>query len=352
MPARRAAGAAMTAALDIEIRRMRPADATRVTELLTVAFTEEFEGTGADPAVIARQLRAGSLAQLPPLRWIAPVLGVEFAFFVAMLDGRVIGCAGLMGQRLPVVNSVAVHPEFRRHGVGVALVRAAEAYAAAHGHDRVVLDVLAHNDGARALYLALGYEEYHRYRAYVRTADVARPAAIADVTWARGYQIEAPGEKAAAAFDEIERLSLPPRLRAVSPSLRSRYTATPPSMLERLLAGERSYRRVLTHNGDIAGFIVAHGGGAREGRIEYPLIPSNHTGALPAVITDAVAFLMRAGASSVRIDLSEDRPDQHAAVEQLGFSAKWTFVQMAHQLEHGVRIPVRRHDAAPGTEQG
>ena len=45
----------------------------------------------------------------------------------------------------------------RNRGVGTGLIRAAEAYAAEHGIGKVVLHVERANQGARRLYLRLGY---------------------------------------------------------------------------------------------------------------------------------------------------------------------------------------------------
>jgi ribosomal protein S18 acetylase RimI-like enzyme len=353
----------MAVALGTTVRRLRPADAPEVADLLAVAFAEEFEGAGTDLSLLVRQLRTGSWTQRAPMRWVAPALGVEFAFFVAVSGRRVVGCAGIMGRRLPVINSVAVRPELRRRGIAEALMHTAESFAAEHGHDRVVLDVLAHNVPACALYAKLGYQEYHRYRAYVRpsgsgTAGDAgvsvqvTPRANADrigyaaLPWPlhglpRGYRLAPPRRTTVEAFARVERAALPARFRAIAPTLQARYTVGPPGFVERLVAGGYSYRRVLLGPGGVAGYISGHyGSGPREARIDYPLIPAEHIAALPGVLADAIAFLSRYGATSVRVDVSEDRPDQHEVLEQLGFTHRWTFIQMVKQLGGRIRIPV------------
>jgi hypothetical protein len=104
---------------------------------------------------------------------------------------------------------------------------------------------------------------------------------------------------------------------------------------------------VVLHRGAVAGFLLAHlAPGQREGRVEYPILPPEHTPVLWPALGDAAAFLRSGGATSVRVDLSEDRPDQHAVLERAGFSHRWTFVQMVKRLTRGTRIPVR----VPGSD--
>jgi GNAT superfamily N-acetyltransferase len=338
----------MAVALEIEIRLLRPADAPRVADLLAVAFTEEFEGAGSELQGLHRQLRAGGWAQREPWRSLASLIGVEFAFFVAEHRGLVVGCAGIIGQQLPVVNSVAVRPEFRRLGIAAALVREVESFAAERGHDRVTLDVLAHNTPALELYRRLGYEEYHRYRTYARpcSEDPAAPA-LPD-----GYRLEPPRLARPGDFEAIEHEALPERFCQVAPSLRQRYVSGAPAVLHRLLAGARTYRRTVLHDGAVIGFLSAHLAiGQREGRIEYPILPPDHGSALPGALAHATSFLADAGATAARVDLSDDRPDHHAAVEAMGFVHRWTFIQMYKRLMRGTRIPVRVGGERPAAER-
>ena len=60
------------------------------------------------------------------------------------------------------VHHLAVEPDFRRHGVGRALMAAVERAARADGADAIQLDFWSFNGGARTFYEALGYTEYNK----------------------------------------------------------------------------------------------------------------------------------------------------------------------------------------------
>ena len=84
---------------------------------------------------------------------------------VAVLDGRVVGYA-ILGPATPLdsnahvqmLHGLGVDPAVGRRGVGRALVRGAVEQARTRGATRLRLRVLGHNDGARRLYEAEGFE--------------------------------------------------------------------------------------------------------------------------------------------------------------------------------------------------
>lgn len=62
--------------------------------------------------------------------------------------------------------NIAVHPDARRRGVGIALLRAAMQECAAAGAESMVLEVRESNAAARALYAAHGFAPVGRRKGY------------------------------------------------------------------------------------------------------------------------------------------------------------------------------------------
>ena len=83
---------------------------------------------------------------------------------VAIEDGRVAGYVKLAratelaaSDHVLTVNGLAVDPDFRRRGIGRALLDSAAQEAGARGARRLTLRVLGHNHAARALYESAGF---------------------------------------------------------------------------------------------------------------------------------------------------------------------------------------------------
>ncbi len=89
---------------------------------------------------------------------LARKLAVDDLLFVAVAEGTVVGTtmAGYDGHR-GWLYSVAVHPDWQKHGLGAALVRHAEAALTALGCMKINLQITAGNDAVAGFYERLGY---------------------------------------------------------------------------------------------------------------------------------------------------------------------------------------------------
>lgn len=81
-------------------------------------------------------------------------------YYTARLDGRIIGYGGmwLVLDEAHVTN-IAVHPEYRRRGIGKAVLIKMMEEAARLNIQRMTLEVRVSNAGAIALYEHLGFEQ-------------------------------------------------------------------------------------------------------------------------------------------------------------------------------------------------
>jgi ribosomal protein S18 acetylase RimI-like enzyme len=100
-----------------------------------------------------------------------PMMLVPAAWLLLRLDGRPAAVAQVAADgALAGLFDVAVHPDFRRQGLARRVLAAATHWAGTHGASTAWLQVSASNDGAVALYRAMGLSERYRYRYFLRGA--------------------------------------------------------------------------------------------------------------------------------------------------------------------------------------
>jgi ribosomal-protein-alanine N-acetyltransferase len=88
------------------------------------------------------------------------VTGNKFALYLsAVLDGKVIGYAGMWGVLDEGhITNIAVHPEFRGKGVGSLLLQGLIDMAGAKDISSMTLEVRRGNEAAQGLYTKFGFE--------------------------------------------------------------------------------------------------------------------------------------------------------------------------------------------------
>ncbi len=152
------------------VAHLRPFDVRRdlepVADLVELCFADTLDGEGRD--YLARMRTS---ARQPAFVHLASATAdwasLPFSGFVWQEDGRLVGNASIIpyyvkGRRYFLIANVAVHPEYRRRGIGRNLTRQAIEYVRKRGAPEVWLHVREENFGAVSLYENLGFVERAR----------------------------------------------------------------------------------------------------------------------------------------------------------------------------------------------
>jgi len=136
-------GPSMTA---VEIRSARALSVAERASLFTAAY---------EAYAVPMQVDEAALS------WMQEKFDFDLdASQIAYVDGEPVGLANLaIRERDAWVGGIGVAPAARRAGVGEALMRALHEQAWERGVERVWLEVIVENTGARTLYEKLGYEQ-------------------------------------------------------------------------------------------------------------------------------------------------------------------------------------------------
>ncbi len=88
-------------------------------------------------------------------------------YYSAKWMGKVVGFLAIWNERekLHIVN-IAVHPDYRRRGIGEKLMKFAIQLAKKEGKNEIYLEVRASNTAAQMLYKQVGFEIFQRKPQY------------------------------------------------------------------------------------------------------------------------------------------------------------------------------------------
>jgi GNAT superfamily N-acetyltransferase len=149
---------------------IRPVTIDDLEDLIDIYLDTARHHAAIDPEVFHVPSRADIAARL---RRRIDARGQTGEYVAAIVDGTMAGSATVdlddqpsAGNMMRPISSaefgVSVVEGYRGQGIGRALIGHLEAWAAAHGVDRMVLNVSAANDGAIRLYHELGYRDFDR----------------------------------------------------------------------------------------------------------------------------------------------------------------------------------------------
>jgi ribosomal protein S18 acetylase RimI-like enzyme len=144
------------------IRDFRKEDLEDAIECAKLSFAEEIEVEGADPDVWRKLVRRRFSVSGRILFGLLRLSGKEpMKFFVATVNGKVVGTTMVTHRRkIGYVQTVMVHPDFRRRGIATELVKNAINYVRKRKFDKAILHVMSTNNPAKDLYQKLGFKKF------------------------------------------------------------------------------------------------------------------------------------------------------------------------------------------------
>lgn len=149
----------------IDIRQ----DLAPIADLIELCFKEHLD---ADGQIYLEQMRKAA-RNSRYLTWVMnSKIQMPVSGYVWEDAGRITGNVSLMpvkkdGNRVYMIANVAVHPDFRRLGIGRALTEKAIAYCASQKCRAVWLQVRDDNPGAERIYTSLGFVEQTRRATWI-----------------------------------------------------------------------------------------------------------------------------------------------------------------------------------------
>ncbi len=303
-------------------------DIDDVLECAKESFVEEFEVEGFDPDKWKKLVR-----------WRFSIFGkILFAFFrlldrepakflVADVNGKVVGTTIVTQLRnIGYIQTVMVHPDFRRKGIASELMKTAIQYIHRKKFTKAILHVSATNDSAKKLYQKLGFQRFDDI-VYL-TADVCSLNILEST---EGIHVREFNKSDADAVYELIKRSRDPE---VFSTYDLQKTDLRRSFWERIVRMSNTKKIVAVKDGKLVGYAsLSYTSSKEAGRIRnidvYPETASQ--GVEEGLIRTGVDFISSSGTKTILITVPATKGKSIERLKELGFKKRFSTEGMVLQ---------------------
>lgn len=303
------------------IRDVRASDAPDLLRFMRDYFPEEQAILGFQPdgfyKVVARVFRWDLRFLLGLMRLFGRRI---FRFMVVEEDGHVVATTLLtLPPRAGYISSVAVDSNYRRRGLAKALLEEARVTTRQARRPYLVLDVLADNAPARALYDSLGYRPLREVRMMV--CEATGPLPSEPVPGLRTYT-----KHDASALVALAQRLLPPEVAEVMPVSAAQFSTT--GAVNRALTSESAQWVLDRGHGPEAYIDASRSPAMAAAHVATPILAESvDAPTAAALVRVAVAWCTQRGARRIVCQVPLANARGKAAIEGGGFHeaiSTWT----------------------------
>jgi ribosomal protein S18 acetylase RimI-like enzyme len=314
----------------MDIRPFRHSDLDAVIEITRLSFAEEQIARGSTPENFARQVRMVARGRLIPFKILTSLAGYKWEILVAELDGKVVGCSGYLGRRQMELANLMVHPDYRRRGIGQALLEKRLERLAQQGYPLAKTTILASNQASLGNVGKQGFEVFDRFSIWESSLPLPQPSPVAAPPMSsRPVQFAD-----AAVFKALEAQIANPLWLEVQGSAVSNYLSSWGERLLNRFTSTQQWARAFCRDEHIVGFLAATtSGGQAKGVLARPVVADENLVHLPAMLDEAAAWLMELGKMPVQMAVPDEREQLAAQLESAGWVKSRSWLRLVKWLK-------------------
>jgi len=315
---------------DLNIRNFKYTDVDDFIRISKLSFAGEWTAEGLTPEDFERETRRIFQWKMIPYRLLTAFIGIKWEGFVAEKDGKVVGGGMYIGRdnRMSVTN-LMVDPEYRRQGVGQALLARRLERMSERGFPFAIAQVLETNTASLQNLKGQGFEVFNQYSVYEHTLPLPE---INDSSMP-SISVREISRSDRAFFKEIEHKTTPHPVLNVKGSAETQYFL---SGWQRIYARFTRYSRwikAVVASGEKIGFMCAgFQGRQQKGLLIQPIINEGCLDLIPSMLQKAGAWLEQSGRESIIVEI----PDQWTKIRDYllenGWKRQFTWFELVRWL--------------------
>jgi ribosomal protein S18 acetylase RimI-like enzyme len=324
---------------NVVIRKFEHTDVDDFIRLSKSSFAEESIAAGITPEDFENETRRIFRWKMIPYKLLTALMGVKWEGFVAETDGKVVGGGMYIGRnnRMTITN-LMVDPEYRRQGIGQALLIKRLERLSERGFPYVTAQVLDTNSASLANIKKQNFNVFNQYSVYERILPLpeSKDSTITPLT------VREVNRSDKALFREIEKRTTPPFVLYVNGSAETRYFLSGWQKLYVRYTGYSKWIRALVAQGETIGFLCADFQyRQRKGFLIQPVVADEGLQYLPAMIQKVGAWLEESGKESMIIEIPDQRTQISNYLLSNGWNKQYTWSELIRWLDERARQKIK-----------
>lgn len=321
------------------IRKFTHTDVDAFIRLAQSSFAEESIASGITLEDFESETRRIFRWKMIPYKLLMTLMGVKWEAFVAEKDGKVVGGGMYIGRSNHMtITNLMVDPEYRRQGIGQALLVKRLERLSVRGFPYVTAQVLETNKASLANLSKQDFEVFNRYSIYERNLPLPRSEGATTQTVAVR---EITGSDRSR-FREIEQRIMPPPVLRINGSAESQYFQSTGQKMYARFTGYSGWMKASVVQGEPIGFFnISSHRQQRKGHAMPPVIADEQLKYLPAFIDHAGAWLVELGKESIIMEVPEGRTQIREYLVDAGWQKKYTWYELIRWLGESARDKIQ-----------
>ncbi len=314
---------------DLKIRNFKYTDVDDFIRISKLSFAGEWIAEGLTPDDFEMETRRIFRWKMIPYRLLTAVMGIKWEGFVAEKDGKVVGGGMYIGRdkRMSVTNLMVV-PEYRRQGVGQALLARRLERMAERGFPFAMAQVLETNTASLQNLKGQGFEVFNQYSVYEHTLPLpgingsSMPILVREISQADR-----------SLFKEIEDKNTPRSVLSIKGSAGTQYFLTGSQRMYARFTRYSKWIRAIVASGETIGFMCASFQDRQQkGLLIQPILKEGCQDLIPSMLDEVGDWLEQAGKKSMIIEIPDQWIETRDYLLENGWKKQFTWLELVRWL--------------------
>jgi ribosomal protein S18 acetylase RimI-like enzyme len=323
---------------DLNIRNFKYTDVDDFIRISKLSFAEETLAQGITPEDFELETRRIFRWKMIPYRLLTALMGIKWEGFVAEKDGNVVGGGMYIGRnnRMSVTN-LMVDPEYRRQGVGQALLARRLKRMAERGFPFAMAQVLETNTASLQNLRKQKFDVFNQYSVYEHTLPLPEinDSSMPPISVRQNSRADR------ALFKEIEDKTTPQFVLSVKGSAETQYFMSGWQEIYARFARYSRWIKAVVASGETIGFLC---GGFQDrqqkGLIIQPVVKEGYLDLIPSMLQKAGTWLERSGRKSMIVEIPDRWVNTRNYLLENGWKKQFTWLELVRWLDDGARQKV------------